>query len=278
MVNRFASTFALVGIATGVWCVPATLQAAALSSPDTPQPESELEQHLPTPGDRLAQFSTPATTVVSNQRSLTVTGTGQSSVPADQAILQLFYYSAAPVDATVPSGMPTPIDISDLQFIVNALTELGVPSSDITVYADPNSYGAARVQLKLAQPTADRMNQIITQVNKTVAADGRFASSGTNVVYTIEQCAVPENEARQAAMANARTRAADFAAIAGVELGELLTLSDYSSWGLSYSSTCPSLENLPPAPLQYGGYPFDPTFPPTVNVTNQVTATFAIDD
>lgn len=275
MRNRFVSALALAGVAAGVWLVPAAAQAATPASADAST--SELDRRSAS-GELLAQYSTPTTTVVSNQRSLTVTGTGQSSVPADQAILQLFYYSAVPIETTEVGAVPPPINVDDLQFIVNTLTGLGISASDITVYADPNSYGGARVQLTLAQPTSDRISQIITRTNEVVAEDARFTPSGTNVVYTIAQCSVPENEARQQAMADVRTRAADFATIADVELGEILTLADYSTWNLSYTSLCPSSETLPPAPFQYGGYPFDPTVPPTVSVTNQVTATFAIQD
>lgn len=283
MVNRFASALTLAGIAAGVWFVPATTQAATPTLSDaSPLTAPALDRHLDTPdlatsGNLLAQYATPSTTVVSNQRSLTVTGTGQSNLPADQAILQLFYYSTAPVDAIDVSAVPPPINVNELQFVVNALTQLGVSASDITVYADPSSYGGARVQLKLAQPTTDRISQILEQTNQVIAEDGRFTPSSTNVIYTIEQCAVPENAARRAAMADVQTRAADLATIAGVELGEILTLSDYSTWNLSYSATCPSTENLGATPLQYGGYPFDPTLPPTVGVTSQVTATFAIE-
>lgn len=284
--NRFASAFVWVGLAVGMWFVPATTQAAvpALPSDSSVLPESVLPEQVTdraassesTEGDRLAQFS-PPTTVVANQRSLTVTGSGQSSVPADRAIVQLFYYPITPVEITTPSAIPAPVDVSELQFIVDALTEMDIPASDIAVYSDPNSYGGARVQVTMAQPTTDRIGQIITQTNQLVADDGQFSPSGTSVVYTIEQCAVPENQARQMAMADVQTRATDLATIAGVEVGEILSLSDYSSWNYAVSS-CPTVESLSVSPFQYGGYPFDPTVPPTVSVTNQITATFAIED
>lgn len=286
--KRFTSAFAWVGIAAGIWFVPATTQAAVpvlLSDfsvvsnsvlPESALPEQVTNRALPNAEVHLAQFS-PSTTVVANQRSLTVTGSGQSSVPADRAILQLFYYPLTPAEITTPSFIPAPVDVSELQFIVDALTEMGIPASDIAVYSDPNSYGGARVQVTMAQPTTDRISQIIVQTNQRVADNGQFSPSGTSVVYTIEQCTVPENQARQVAMADAQTRAADLATIAGIELGEILSLSDYSSWNYAVSS-CPTVESLSASPFQYGGYSFDPTIPPTVSVTSQITATFAIED
>lgn len=281
--NRFASAFAMVGIMTGGWFAPAMAQTAIAQTATTSSSSASsaspilADQNRSTDGDLVAQFATPATTVVSNQRSLTVTGVGQGSVPADRAILQLFYYPITPVDLTVPSTVPAPIDASELQFIVNALTEIGVSASDINVYADPNSYGGARVQLTLAQPTTDRISQIIAQTNEVVAESERFSPSGNSVIYTIEQCSVPENAARQKALAEVQTRAADLATIAGVELGEILSLSEYSTWNYVVS-TCPNAESVLATPFQYGGYAFDPTVEPTVSVTNQITATFAIED
>jgi len=285
--SRLTSAFAWMGITVGVWFVPATAQAAipvvipaALSdssaSPESKLPEPVTDRSFSTEGEMLAQVS-PPTTVVANQRSLTVTGSGQSTVPADRALLQLFYYPITPVEITTPSPVPSPVDVSELQFIVETLTEMGIPASDIAVFSDPNSYGGARVQVTIAQPTTDRISEIITQTNQAVADNGQFSPSGTSVIYTIAQCAVPENQARQAAMADVQTRAADLATIAGVELGEILSLSDYSSWNYAVSS-CPTVESLSASPFQYGGYSFDPTVPPTVSVTNQITATFAIED
>jgi uncharacterized protein YggE len=274
--NRLGTALVMAGMATSVWLFPSASQAspALQVSPEASSATQTFQLDLPA---LLAQYSTPGTTVVSNQRSLTVTGTGQVSVPADQALLQLFYYPIVPVETTLP--VPSaPIDPNELQFVVNALTELGIPASDIQVFADPNSYGGAKIQLTLAQPTTDRLNQIVSRVNQVVAEDERFSPSGSSVVYTIDQCSAAENDARRAAMADVQTRASDFAEIAGVEIGQVLTLTDYSSWNLGYSTSCPSTTNLSPAPFQYGGYPFDPTVPPVVNVTTQVTATYAIED
>lgn len=271
MVRRYWTSL-LSGIAIGMGLLSSASQATPrLDTTVLPEAGSESSQ-------LLAQLGTSSATVISiDQRSLTVTGTGQMSAPADQALLQLFYYPTAPVDLSLPA-VATPIAASDLRFIVDALTELGIPASDIQVFADPNTYGGAKIQLKLAQPTTDRLTQIVSRVNEVVAEDARFSPSGSSIIYTINECSAVENEARRAALTDAQTRAADFANTASVEIGEILTLSDSSSWNLGYSTTCPVTDGLPPAPFQYGGYPFDPTVPPVVNVTTQVTATYAIQD
>jgi uncharacterized protein YggE len=272
----------IAGILAGGWGIPSVSQASPLAQNRSEVSSAPQIAQLELPSsdvslDLLAQTSPPETTVFTNQRSLTVTGTGQVNAPADQALLQLFYYPIVPVDTTLPVSS-APINPSELQFIVNALTSLGVAERDIRVFADPNSYGGARIQLTLAQPTTDRLNQIVSRVNQVVAEDERFSPSGSSVIYTINQCSTIENDARRAAIADAETRANDFANIAGVELGKVLTLTDYSSWNFGYSTTCPTPDSLSPAPFQYGGYPFDPTVPPVVSVTTQVTATYSIED
>jgi hypothetical protein len=280
--NRFGTVLIMAGMAASVGLFPSVSQARPVSEVlseafSASQTDRSGLSHPDSVGVPLAQASTPETTVFTNQRSLTVTGTGQASVPADQALLQLFYYPIVPVESTLP--VPSaPIDPSELQFIVNAVTALGIPASDIQIFADPNSYGGARMQLTLAQPTTDRLNQIVSRVNQVVAEDGRFSPSGSNVIYTIDECSTVENDARRVAIADAQTRASDFAGIADVDLGQVLTLTDYSSWNSGYSTACPSSNSLAPAPFQYGSYPFDPTIPPVVSVTNQVTATYAIEE
>ncbi|NJO43663.1 MAG: SIMPL domain-containing protein [Cyanobacteria bacterium CRU_2_1] len=277
--NIFASALTLVGLSIGLWGVfPSVSQAA----PDSLSEDASAQTEQPSKEIQLAQFYPPSTTVVSDQRSITVTGQGQASVPADQAILQMFYYLyAAPVYEYDPSQPPPPpptAQASDFQFAVDALTAIGVPASDIDVFADPAYYGGIRLRINIAQPTTERMREIVSTINDAVAEDARFSPSGANAIYTLNECSGVENEARRSAMTDAQQRATALAEIAGVGVGDVLSLSDYSTWGYTYSAICPSAESVTTLINQYGGYPFDPTFPPEVSVTTQITATYAIED
>lgn len=271
------SILTLAGMTTAIWShLLATSQAAV---PATPQPESS--ETSDSTSVLLAQFpvSTP-TTIISGERSITVTGIGQASIPADQAVMQIFYYSIAPIASIEydPTRPPEPIRIEEFQFIRNALTAIGIPANNIALYADPNSYGSVRLQVTLPQPTSDRMNEIIVAANDAVIEEGRLSPGGTSVIYTVNECAGAEDQARREAVQNGRDRAVALAEVAGVTAGEILTLSEYSTWGLAYSSTCPRTADLPVSPFQIGGYGFDPTIPPEVSVTTQVTATYAIEE
>lgn len=266
-----ASIFTLVSLTAGTWNVLANVSWA-----ETPEPLA-LEQVPPETETLLAQFPPPATTIISGIRSIAVTGIGQASVPADQAVIQMYFYTIAPIEYD-PSKPPEPLRTSDYQFIRNTLTDVGVPAGDVDFYVDPASSSSLRLQVKLAQPTTDRMSEIITAINDAVIRDARLSPSGSSVIYTVDECAAPEDEARREAIANAQARATALAAAAGVQAGQILTLSDYSTWNASYTSNCPSSEEATLSPFQYSGYPFDPTSPPQVSVTTQITATYAIED
>ncbi|HEY9664619.1 MAG TPA: SIMPL domain-containing protein [Allocoleopsis sp.] len=269
-----ASILTVISITAGTWSIFSMI-SPTISQAGTPN--SLLLAESPSADLLLAQFPPSSTTVVNNQRSITVTGTGQAKVPADQAMLQMYFYTIAPVeyDASKP---PEPVRVSDYQFIERTLTDLGVPAGDIDLYVDPANPSSLRLQITLNQPTADRMNEMVTAINNAVSRDARLSSSGVSVAYSIDDCVAPENEARRQAMADARSRVAAFAEVAEVKVGKVLSLSEYPSWGMSYTSTCPSTANLSASAVQFGGYSFDPTLPPEVSITTQVTASYAIED
>lgn len=269
-----ASILTLISLTTGTWSFFSTVNPP-LSQAATPNPillENSPSSHL-----LLAQLPPSSTTVVSNQRSITVTGTGQASVPADQAMIQMYFYPIAPVeyDASKP---PEPLRVTDYQFLERTLTDLGVPAGDIDFFVDPANTGSLRLQITLNKPTADRMDEIVNAINNAVLRDARLSSGGVSVAYSIDDCVAPENEARRQAMADARSRVAAFADAAEVKVGQILTLSEYPSWGMSYSSACPSAANLSASAVQFGGSSFDPTLPPEVSITTQVTASYAIEE
>ncbi|GAB4372000.1 MAG: hypothetical protein Kow00121_13970 [Elainellaceae cyanobacterium] len=273
--QKIVTVLALVGLTTSFWTALST--ASSASSPSNLGDRSssvELTDSENTPS-AIAQFSAPVSPVVNGQANLTVTGTGYVSAPADRAFLQMYFYSSLPVeyDGTQPIE---PITDADVAFVVDALTDLGIPANEVTVYPDPASYGSARVQVQVAQPTAERLNEIVTGVNDAVVADGRFSPGGSSVIYTVDQCSTVEDQARRKAIADAQSRATALAAAAGVEMAGILSLSEYFTWNYGYSTNCPNSDHAATSFSQYGGYPFDPTVAPEVNVSSQITATYAI--
>lgn len=269
--QTIGTAFTVLGLATSLWSVfPATSSALTVDN-TTSDPAIEAS-----PSDWLAQYPVSGSSAYLGQAGLTVTGTGYVTAPADRAFLQIFFYSTstAEYDPTKPAE---PLSTSDLQFVVNLLTREGIAAENINLYLDPNSYGSARVQVEIAQPTTEQMSRIVTNVNEAIVADGQFLPGGTSVIYTVDQCSAVENEARRAAMADAQSRAADLATVAEVETGALISISEYFTWNYGYSTSCPNSDHSATFLSQYGGYPFDPTVTPSVNVTSQITATYAID-
>jgi hypothetical protein len=263
---------AIAALALSVF--PAASQAADLGAANTPAADDSL----------IAQFyGVPATLP---QSGLSATGTGTATAPADAGILYLNYYSnynypiapAIPADpaATMPAApmVPPMVTAAEMKPVIDALTAGGIAATDIIATADPNSSGSFRVRAKLAQPTAAKVQSLVTAANEAATKGGKFVTGGAQVLYQTNNCAAVENKARAAAIADLRSRATALASAAGVSLGNMTAISDSSVWG--YSSLCPSASDAQvfqdAYPMNYS--PMDLSVPAEVRMMSTISATY----
>lgn len=209
--------------------------------------------------------------------NLSVTGTSQVSVPADQAIIVLTFYPSSYYSGDYSdSDAPQPVQVqpADLSAVVDAIAATGVASEDIAAYPDYTSPGSMRVRVRLAQPTQLKIAQIMDVANTAVTKTNRFTANGSMVGYTVQNCQSVEAQARQSAMADAQQRAAALAEVAQTQLGEIWSLSESVTWGNSYSSTCPSSSDPAAYSDSYSLPAYDPTMPPIVKVVYSLSITY----
>jgi uncharacterized protein YggE len=143
------------------------------------------------------------------------------------------------------------------------------------------------VDIAIDNPTPERIGELINAAT-VGAAEENLLVGPIGVGYGVADCAPLERAAREAALDDARTRAALQAELMGVQLGDPVAASDVpinfsESLSAYYGIYTPTqLACSPPAPVPTSGSPmsvppFDPTDEAEVNVYAQVAVTFAIE-
>lgn len=243
----------------------ATLAPAPNLSPvATPALDSAIE---------IAQRSTD-----SASRSLSVTGIGQVSIPADQAVLVLsFYPNSFYSGSSDPNATPAQPQMqpNDLTSATAAANSAGV--TEAKAYPDFTTPGAMRVRLMINQPTQAKLDQAIAAVTTALIKTNRYMSSGVSVGYGIRDCKAAEATVRQAAMADASRRAAALADVSGAQVGEVILLTESITWGQLASPACPLADD----PASYAdilvGYPlYDSSVPPALRVIYSLNASYSL--
>lgn len=242
----FAAVFTVAALTTGLWTSFAGAGQAQMVMPTSPG----------SPG-------------------LTAVGTGMTTVPADSAIVVLNYYLTY-IPSGEPNELPPPppqVKPADYQPIVTALNGAGVSGLETTV--DLMNPGMVRFKFTMDQPSTQRITQIVEAANQVALKDNKFSTAGVSVGLTVSDCTAAEGRARQLALADLRRRAEGLATTAGVQLGNLVSIADTTSWGNYYTPTCPSTANSNnPFPDVYSMPPFDPSIGTNVRITNQIVATY----
>jgi len=144
----------------------------------------------------------------------------------------------------------------------------------------PGGPGTALVEFVVEQPETDAVNSLVTDAIDAGTEAGLFLQHA-GVEYDVADCSALIQEARAAAVADARERAEGLAEAAGVTLGDLIQVSDYGFFGPPVD---PDDEGCPPSPqgVFYGAEslvdtsPFDPTAEAEAEAYASVNLTFAI--
>ena len=177
--------------------------------------------------------------------------------------------------------------------VVEALAEIGLTEEAIEVVISPitgESYGPggpgiARLDIELAEPSRDRIIELINAAVPVAAQQGVLIGQ-VGVGYNVADCRSLAREARAAAVDDARARAEIQAELLGTELGDPVASADMppsDATALVYFGRAVSSEAgcAPPAPSLTEGTsvnlpPFDPAGEAEVEVYAQVAVTFAI--
>lgn len=163
-------------------------------------------------------------------RTITVTGHGEAAGPPDRST----------INAGVQTLAPTVIGSSNenqaiVERIMQSLREEGIEAKDIQTadYSiwpqqqhDPRGAGETSITGYRVNNTVRITVRDIDRVGNVLAA---VTNAGANAIhgisFSVEDKVALEARAREAAMADARTRAKALAELAGVKLGKVLTIS-----------------------------------------------------
>jgi uncharacterized protein len=172
---------------------------------------------------------TPGAAQTGASGGITVVGTGEAFGRPDTAEIQI---GAETFAATVAEA--TSQNEALIQSIMAALAAQGVEERDIrtsnySIWAE-QVYGERGPEGVAGYRVNNMVNVVIRDVDLVSGVIGAVTEAGANNIYGIgfrvADPAALEDEARAAAIANARARAESLADLSGVTLGEVATISE----------------------------------------------------
>lgn len=221
---------------------------------------------------------------------LTVQGFGSATANADSAIVEFYYSRNGPV-ADTSSGRAEPgsggvaepalapdqqqvqqITEAELQPVIDAIVGAGVPREEIQFVGQPyfdQYYSSATLRVTVSN--VDSVDAVVQAASNASAALAGIFANGTNVSYTVNDCAALEEAAMKAAVEDARERAAVFARALGVGVGAVTGASNYSYFGGT-----PCDPGFYPGPYPLGGITYAQGQPREVQVIANIGVTYAM--
>ena len=241
----------------------------------------------------------PYPSLQESQTGVTVQGYGSASVDADSAVLELYFggeaigieepvpepdrgqtepSSGGGVAASPPEAEllqeAQPITEADLQPVVDAIAAQGVSGDDIEVivqpaYGDPYYGGSATIRVTVRN--VGTLQGVVDAATSAASGLQNVSFQGSNVSYTVSDCASLEQAAMQSAVEDARERGQTFASALGVGLGAVVGASHYSY--SAYGAPCGSDVG---GPYPLGGVEYAQGQSPEVQLIATVAITFAM--
>jgi uncharacterized protein YggE len=166
-------------------------------------------------------------------RHITVVGIGEVSLVPDVANINL----GAEASAETVSEAKAEVD-RQIEAILTALTELGIADKDIqtssyNIYLEREPVPVMREGEQNPQTryhVSNTLQVTIRDIDIVGEVLDAVVEAGANQVYgvhfTVDDDDEWQSKARTVAVANARTRATELARLSGVELGDVLTVSE----------------------------------------------------
>lgn len=173
---------------------------------------------------------------VSNHRSISVSGQGEASGAPDQASVNVGVQTRA--DTVIEAASENQAIVEK---IMSALEQQGIDDKDIqtsnySIYPEQRSdpRGSGEISI-VAYRVSNTVNIVVKDIDNVGEVLGAVTNAGANTVnginFSVQDPSELERQARAAAMNNARERAEDLARLAGVKLGDVLTVSMSSGGG-----------------------------------------------
>jgi hypothetical protein len=187
-----------------------------------------------------------------DSRSISVTGQGEASGPPDEAQVSAGVQILAEtvIEATRENQ-------SVIDKIMTALEQQGIPpekiqTSNYSIWAEQN-YQDQRQQDRISgYRVSNIVNIRIDDLEKIGDVLAAVTNAGANAIHGIQfgvkDTAALEQQAREAAMADVRARAEALAKLAGVQLGEVMSISTSYSGGPPRPMAARSFEMADAAP------------------------------
>lgn len=206
-------------------------------------------------------------------RTISVTGTGSTRLAPDLALVTLGVQTRGP-----DVGEAVDENNRRVTEVMSALRGLGIAESDIATanfsvstqqLYDQSGQLTGEVQYWVDNVVSLRVRQLDMLGQLLQAALSRGANTVQSVTFTVED---PEDEldaARLLAIQDAAAQAQELAAAAGVELGEVLSVSE-PGYAPVYMEAAPSAFG------KGGGGGYVPTAPGVLEYQVQISVTYAI--
>ena len=244
--------------------------------------------------DALGYSSQPAPYLQTGQTGLSVQGYGSASAAADQSVLWFYFNSGVMPGGPVPlPGLeckPAPnngcttiapdmaqITRETLQPIIDAIKAQGIAEGDIRVDIQPvyypADYGYGYATITVLVRNIDKTDAVVSAVKSAATSVPQAALANITEQYTLSECGPIERQARAAAAADARERAAALADTLDVGLGNIIGASQwsYAPYGIF---GCDG----DPIDIMYsgGGYPYSMGIDRDVEISAMVALTYEI--
>ncbi len=216
----------------------------------------------------------PAATVTEQPHTINVTGSGVAYGRPDIAVAQIGVQTRDADPAKAVAG-----NTEKMQAIMAALKGLGIDEKDIqttnfSVSAQQN-YDDKGQPTDLTYVVDNSVSVTVRDLTKVGDVLGKSAAAGANTVngvsFSVSDQSALEAQARDKAMADAKARAEQLAAAAGVSLDKPLNISEYSS-GPVYADSVKSVQ----AGMGGGGGAPVPVSTGQIQVNLQVSVTYII--
>ena len=222
------------------------------------------------PGTGASTIATPQASVTTG-RGITVVGTGKASGTPDVAHITIG------VDTDSESVQKAVASSKDkMTALLEALKTAGVADKDIrtsnySVYTQQQPSVDGRTTVTVSYRVSNQVEVTVRDVNKLGDILDKSVAAGANNIYgvtfSVEDTSKLEADARAKAIADAKARAASLAQLAGVEVGDVQSISEVIGGGVQ------PLYRDAAVGMGGGGTPIQPG---ELSVDMSVQVTFAI--
>lgn len=221
----------------------------------------------------LAQDAVPASTA--GPRTITVVGEGVVNIEPNVARTNIGVEVVRP---TVEEAAAENSQIVD--DLLATLTELGIPGKDIqtsgfNVYAERFSSGSPASEDEVQYRVSNSVTVIIRDLDKVGEVLDASIKAGANNIFGVEflldDATAVRSEARQVAVENARATAEELAALNGVQVGKIISISEVvGGAGGFYNNSISSFQ------IGMGGADRTPIQPGQLRLTMQLQITYEL--